>query len=272
MCCGSGKAGSPRSNRSNAPVGGGITDLPIWRLLGGIKKLLHEDGMTIRGVQKILREQGCQTCRFAVARARPDEMRRRRRWHGSAWTELPRRPWMTPPEDGQSQRTSVEEMPRPFEAPTQPTLSRPPAPRKADRRGRQTGARSEDVGCRQNRPRSTEAPSSRRPARRPAPADVARRGSRIRARDTVAKRRRLTQAQPRQRRPETRRPPARPAATLQADRTFAPPDGPRHAPPPLAPAIKPADICHICAAGRSERASPMAAHRRQASDRATFGS
>jgi DNA-binding transcriptional MerR regulator len=28
------------------------------QLLGGIKKLLHEDGMTIRGVQKILREQG----------------------------------------------------------------------------------------------------------------------------------------------------------------------------------------------------------------------
>lgn len=27
-------------------------------LLGGIRKLLHEDGMTIRGVQKILREQG----------------------------------------------------------------------------------------------------------------------------------------------------------------------------------------------------------------------
>jgi resuscitation-promoting factor RpfA len=27
-------------------------------LLGGIKKLLHEDGMTIRGVQKMLREQG----------------------------------------------------------------------------------------------------------------------------------------------------------------------------------------------------------------------
>ncbi|MGC9370782.1 MAG: MerR family transcriptional regulator [Paracoccaceae bacterium] len=27
-------------------------------LLGGIKKLLHEDGMTIRGVQKILREKG----------------------------------------------------------------------------------------------------------------------------------------------------------------------------------------------------------------------
>jgi len=28
------------------------------RLLGGIKKLLHEDGLTIKGVQKILREQG----------------------------------------------------------------------------------------------------------------------------------------------------------------------------------------------------------------------
>jgi DNA-binding transcriptional MerR regulator len=27
-------------------------------LLGGIKKLLHEDGMTIRGVQKLLREKG----------------------------------------------------------------------------------------------------------------------------------------------------------------------------------------------------------------------
>lgn len=27
-------------------------------LLGGIKRLLHEDGMTIRGVQKLLREQG----------------------------------------------------------------------------------------------------------------------------------------------------------------------------------------------------------------------
>ncbi len=29
-------------------------------LLGGIKKLLHEDGMTIRGVQKLLREQGVE--------------------------------------------------------------------------------------------------------------------------------------------------------------------------------------------------------------------
>lgn len=30
-------------------------------LLGGIKKLLHEDGMTIKGVQKVLREQGVAT-------------------------------------------------------------------------------------------------------------------------------------------------------------------------------------------------------------------
>lgn len=28
------------------------------KLLGGIKKLLHDDGMTIKGVQKVLREQG----------------------------------------------------------------------------------------------------------------------------------------------------------------------------------------------------------------------
>lgn len=28
------------------------------RLLGGIKKLLHDDGMTIKGAQKVLREQG----------------------------------------------------------------------------------------------------------------------------------------------------------------------------------------------------------------------
>ncbi|MEL7258946.1 MAG: MerR family transcriptional regulator, partial [Pseudomonadota bacterium] len=28
------------------------------KLLGGIKKLLHDDGMTIKGVQKLLREQG----------------------------------------------------------------------------------------------------------------------------------------------------------------------------------------------------------------------
>ena len=30
------------------------------RLIGGIKKLLHDDGMTIKGVQKLLREQGVE--------------------------------------------------------------------------------------------------------------------------------------------------------------------------------------------------------------------
>src|SRR6056297_3975399 len=29
-------------------------------LLGGIKKLLHDEGMTIKGVQKVLREEGVQ--------------------------------------------------------------------------------------------------------------------------------------------------------------------------------------------------------------------
>ena len=33
-------------------------------LLGGIKKLLHDDGMTIKGVQKILREQGVAKVMF----------------------------------------------------------------------------------------------------------------------------------------------------------------------------------------------------------------
>ncbi len=37
-------------------------------LLGGIRKLLHEDGMTIRGVQKLLREQGVKH----VAELSPD--------------------------------------------------------------------------------------------------------------------------------------------------------------------------------------------------------
>ncbi len=37
-------------------------------LLGGIKKLLHEDGLTIKGVQKILREQGVE---YVSAGSRP---------------------------------------------------------------------------------------------------------------------------------------------------------------------------------------------------------
>jgi len=35
-------------------------------LLGGIKKLLHDDGMTIKGVQKLIKEQGVATiCSFS---------------------------------------------------------------------------------------------------------------------------------------------------------------------------------------------------------------
>ncbi len=37
-------------------------------LLGGIKQLLHEDGLTIRGVQKLLREQGV---RHVAAKSQP---------------------------------------------------------------------------------------------------------------------------------------------------------------------------------------------------------
>nr|WP_321512058.1 MerR family transcriptional regulator [uncultured Celeribacter sp.] len=39
-------------------------------LLGGIKKLLHEDGMTIRGVQKLLREHGVK---YVAAMSQPVE-------------------------------------------------------------------------------------------------------------------------------------------------------------------------------------------------------
>jgi resuscitation-promoting factor RpfA len=46
-----GEAGQARRRAALLPSGG-------HALLGGIKKLLHEDGLTIRGVQKILREEG----------------------------------------------------------------------------------------------------------------------------------------------------------------------------------------------------------------------
>lgn len=39
-------------------------------LLGGIKRLLHEDGMTIKGVQKILKDEGTE---FVTALSRPLE-------------------------------------------------------------------------------------------------------------------------------------------------------------------------------------------------------
>ena len=46
-----------RSNLSSAPGGRRYYRPADMLLLGGIKKLLHEDGMTIKGVQKILREK-----------------------------------------------------------------------------------------------------------------------------------------------------------------------------------------------------------------------
>ena len=42
-------------------------------LLGGIKKLLHEDGMTIRGVQKLLREEGVRYVASLSPPVNPDE-------------------------------------------------------------------------------------------------------------------------------------------------------------------------------------------------------
>ena len=45
------------------------------QLLGGIKKLLHEDGMTIKGVQKILREEGVKKVAAAFATASPRRCR-----------------------------------------------------------------------------------------------------------------------------------------------------------------------------------------------------
>lgn len=43
-------------------------------LLGGIKKLLHDDGMTIKGVQKVLREQGVRhVAALSVLQVDPDD-------------------------------------------------------------------------------------------------------------------------------------------------------------------------------------------------------
>ncbi len=45
-------------------------------LLGGIRKLLHEDGMTIRGVQKLLREEGVKhVAALSPALTDPDDMK-----------------------------------------------------------------------------------------------------------------------------------------------------------------------------------------------------
>jgi DNA-binding transcriptional MerR regulator len=55
-------------------------------LIGGIKRLLHDDGMTIKGVQKILREQGV---RHVATLSPPIDVRRARTCGGRAgprWT------------------------------------------------------------------------------------------------------------------------------------------------------------------------------------------
>lgn len=68
-------------------------------LLGGIKKLLHEDGMTIKGVQKLLREKGVK--------------------HVAALAELPEEPDSTPPTvEAEPQSTAtVADPPAPAPAP-----------------------------------------------------------------------------------------------------------------------------------------------------------
>ncbi len=58
MSCGSGKANSPQVKPVKRAGGRRYYRPADLALLGGIKKLLHEDGLTIRGVQKILKEKG----------------------------------------------------------------------------------------------------------------------------------------------------------------------------------------------------------------------
>ena len=43
------------------------------RLLGGVKRLLHDDGLTIKGVQKILREKGVKHVTGLCLEPLPDE-------------------------------------------------------------------------------------------------------------------------------------------------------------------------------------------------------
>ena len=58
MCCASGKAASRRSSRSSARGGRRYYRPEDVDLLRGIRALLYSDGFTIKGVQKLLREQG----------------------------------------------------------------------------------------------------------------------------------------------------------------------------------------------------------------------
>ena len=72
MCCDFGKAGFPDTPVKRA--GGRRYYRPAdVALLSGIRHLLHEEGMTIRGVQKILREQGVRHVAALAGGIAPDE-------------------------------------------------------------------------------------------------------------------------------------------------------------------------------------------------------
>ncbi|RKT34068.1 DNA-binding transcriptional MerR regulator [Roseovarius halotolerans] len=94
------------------------------QLLSGIKKLLHDDGMTIKGVQKILREQGV---RHVTALSQPLEGEA----HDIEEARLEIAP-ETPPEsaqvlnfrDGQASAAGADD----DDAPDAPPASAPPAP------------------------------------------------------------------------------------------------------------------------------------------------
>lgn len=68
-------------------------------LLGGIRKLLHEDGMTIRGVQKLLREKGVK---HVAAMSPPLDSNEMRATDGSNVVPL------TPPSKGAEDTAQVE--------------------------------------------------------------------------------------------------------------------------------------------------------------------
>ena len=60
MCCASGRRGSPRSDRSSEPGGDAIIGLTTSSGSELIKRLLYDEGYTIKGVQKLFKEQGVQ--------------------------------------------------------------------------------------------------------------------------------------------------------------------------------------------------------------------
>ena len=60
----------PRSGRSSGAAGGATTGPRMWALLRHIRHLLHDEGFTVRGVQKLLRERAS---RPAAAPETPEE-------------------------------------------------------------------------------------------------------------------------------------------------------------------------------------------------------